>query len=229
MALIVDHAAAGQSRRAPLFADQTPPTWLQLLRRPWALPACRCGHAWVGCALWRCTRHRASPDTSSTPSLQVARRSVRSSVRVQAVSVAAAATAPARAAMCPELLRACAAALACCLHLGDTRATTAMQAVKLEAPNYIGKDEVPASLLRPGIDDPERCAARWLATGQPAAGICSRSGTRRARAASLPCVVAQHPCLASSRACPGQRPAPPHLERPAAPARPAACAASLSA
>ena len=27
---------------------------------------------------------------------------------------------------------------------------------KMEAPQYIGKEEVPSTLLRPGIDDPDR-------------------------------------------------------------------------
>ncbi|KAI7837822.1 hypothetical protein COHA_008310 [Chlorella ohadii] len=36
-----------------------------------------------------------------------------------------------------------------------------IQAVKLEAPNYVGKEEVPESLLRPGIDDPNSMRGKF--------------------------------------------------------------------
>ncbi|KAL4420308.1 hypothetical protein ABPG77_001398 [Micractinium sp. CCAP 211/92] len=44
----------------------------------------------------------------------------------------------------------------------SARSTVRVQAaVKLEAPNYVGKDEVPTSLLRPGIDDPESMRGKF--------------------------------------------------------------------
>lgn len=52
----------------------------------------------------------------------------------------------------------------------------------MEAPNYISKEEVPESLLRPGIDDPARCcpggAVAWgtvgggLGMGEGRLGAC---------------------------------------------------------
>ena len=54
--------------------------------------------------------------------------------------------------------------------------------MKLEAPNYVGKEEVPESLLRPGIDDPNRSGA----CGEQAVAMVPVMGETCPRGAS-PC------------------------------------------
>lgn len=71
----------------------------------------------------------------------------------------------------------------------------------MEAPNYV--EEVPSSLLRPGIDDPARCAA-WHARAIPRArswlspGLQERACFARHRTCACACTCckqAHFPCL----------------------------------
>lgn len=126
----------------------------------------------------------------------------------------------------------CSTVAAWCWQVLHSSTLLCLQAVKLEAPNYVGKDEVPTSLLRPGIDDPDRCAAPQLAHGSlqrktPQALFMFGLGSGRVCSAqhlycSLPCNAVKPP------APPSLSPALKLLLLCPNPG-PAACAASLSA